>query len=219
MNKIVFLLIFLLCIPISFGAVVKGEIYDFSLESVNDVLVQINTVPLQKQIAINGNYNFEVANGNYVIKVFSLNGDLVGKENITILDNGTYNLDIIVFPNLDDAGEDTEIDSTLQEINDTKTDNNSRYIISFILLLILITVMLLLWKFKFKKEDNLDESNDQLSNEVLEIIKKEKRINQKDLRKHFPLSEAKISLVISELEAKGKIEKIKKGRGNILILK
>ena len=33
----------------------------------------------------------------------------------------------------------------------------------------------------------------------------------------FPDSEAKISLVLTELEAKGKIKKIKKGRGNIII--
>ncbi|MGV8150973.1 MAG: helix-turn-helix transcriptional regulator [Candidatus Woesearchaeota archaeon] len=52
---------------------------------------------------------------------------------------------------------------------------------------------------------------------ALLIIKENERITQKELRKHFPLSEAKISLIISELEHEGKIKKIKKGRGNILI--
>jgi len=64
-----------------------------------------------------------------------------------------------------------------------------------------------------------EEINNDLYSKVLEVIKKEKRITQKSLRKQFPLSEAKISLVITELEAKGKIEKIKKGRGNLLIFK
>ena len=43
-------------------------------------------------------------------------------------------------------------------------------------------------------------------------------MTQKDLRKHFAMSEAKISLMITELESLKKIKKIKKGRGNIIIL-
>ncbi|MEK6827817.1 MAG: hypothetical protein AABX78_00550, partial [Nanoarchaeota archaeon] len=55
---------------------------------------------------------------------------------------------------------------------------------------------------------------------LIKIIKKEDgRTTQKDIRKQIPLSEAKISLMIAELEHKGIIEKIKKGRGNIIILK
>ena len=55
---------------------------------------------------------------------------------------------------------------------------------------------------------------------VLKIIKEEGgRSTQRDIRKKIPLSEAKVSLMISELEAKGKIQKIKKGRGNIIVLK
>ena len=52
------------------------------------------------------------------------------------------------------------------------------------------------------------------------MIRKEGgRATQKDIRKQIPLSEAKISLMLAELEHKGVVEKIKKGRGNIIILK
>ena len=61
------------------------------------------------------------------------------------------------------------------------------------------------------------EHIDEYESKVLEIIKKDKRVTQKDVRKAIPLSEAKISLIISDLESQGKIRKIKKGRGNILI--
>jgi len=61
------------------------------------------------------------------------------------------------------------------------------------------------------------ESGDYLD-KILELIKKEGRITQKEIRKQIPLSEAKISLIISELEAKGIVRKIKRGRGNIIIL-
>ena len=55
---------------------------------------------------------------------------------------------------------------------------------------------------------------------VLKIIMEQGgRTTQKEIRKKIPLSEAKISLMISELEAKGKVQKIKKGRGNIIVLK
>jgi uncharacterized membrane protein len=55
---------------------------------------------------------------------------------------------------------------------------------------------------------------------VVDIIRSEGgRTTQKELRKHFPLSEAKISLMVSELEHKKIVKKVKKGRGNIIILK
>ena len=56
---------------------------------------------------------------------------------------------------------------------------------------------------------------------ALEIIKKhDGRISQKELRKEMlPLSEAKVSLVVTELEHKGKVERVKKGRGKVILLK
>ena len=82
-------------------------------------------------------------------------------------------------------------------------------------------------KFEYTKNGNLNEARnlfskpesqlDEYATSVMQIIKKEKRTTQKELRKEIPLSEAKISLIVSDLEDKGKIRKIKKGRGNILI--
>ncbi|HIH23709.1 TPA: hypothetical protein HA251_01610 [Candidatus Woesearchaeota archaeon] len=45
------------------------------------------------------------------------------------------------------------------------------------------------------------------------------RATQKELRRHIPCSEAKMSMMLTELEHKRRIERIKKGRGNIIILK
>ncbi len=50
------------------------------------------------------------------------------------------------------------------------------------------------------------------------IIKQGNRTTQKELRREIPLSEAKISLMVSELVELGILKKIKKGRGNIVIL-
>jgi len=55
--------------------------------------------------------------------------------------------------------------------------------------------------------------------EVIEILtRSDGRITQKDLRGKLRCSEAKVSLMIADLEARGLIQKIKKGRGNIIIL-
>jgi uncharacterized membrane protein len=55
--------------------------------------------------------------------------------------------------------------------------------------------------------------------DVLTIMEKNGgRITQLELRKLLPYSEAKVSLIVSDLESRGIIKKIKKGRGNILII-
>lgn len=55
--------------------------------------------------------------------------------------------------------------------------------------------------------------------EVLDIIRGHKgRITQKDLRSRLDYSEVKVSLLLSELEKRGLIRKLRNGRENILVL-
>ena len=42
---------------------------------------------------------------------------------------------------------------------------------------------------------------------------------QKDLRKRLGLSEAKVSMIVAELEEAGIVKKIRKGRANILVFR
>ncbi len=54
---------------------------------------------------------------------------------------------------------------------------------------------------------------------VLSIIRaRDGRITQKDLRLQLNCSEAKASLMVTDLEARGLVKKVKKGRGNVIIL-
>jgi len=66
-----------------------------------------------------------------------------------------------------------------------------------------------------------EENLDKYALEVLDVLKRSgNRLTQKELReKVSSVGEAKISLIVSELEQMGKVKKIKKGRGNIIILK
>jgi len=55
--------------------------------------------------------------------------------------------------------------------------------------------------------------------DVLSIIRgRDGRITQKDLRLRLNCSEAKASLMITDLEDRGLVKKVKKGRGNVIIL-
>ncbi len=56
--------------------------------------------------------------------------------------------------------------------------------------------------------------------EVLRVIRDDGgRITQKELRARLKYSEAKVSLMITDLEDRGMVKKVKKGRGNVIILK
>ncbi|WP_462272105.1 helix-turn-helix transcriptional regulator [Methanohalophilus sp.] len=71
-----------------------------------------------------------------------------------------------------------------------------------------------------EEEDKKEEELPADLKEILTIIKKSGgRITQKDLRQKLNCSEAKASLMIADLQRRGLIDKFKKGRGNILILK
>ncbi len=61
---------------------------------------------------------------------------------------------------------------------------------------------------------------DKSAMEVLRIIQRaDGRITQMDLRKKVDFGEAQTSLILTDLESRGYVRKIKKGRGNIIILK
>ncbi|MBI3031956.1 hypothetical protein HYY69_00650 [Candidatus Woesearchaeota archaeon] len=60
---------------------------------------------------------------------------------------------------------------------------------------------------------------DKYFQQITALLKEQQRVTQKEIRKQIPLSEAKISLIITEMETKGIVQKIKKGRGNIIVWK
>lgn len=72
---------------------------------------------------------------------------------------------------------------------------------------------------KIEKEADYEPEGDKYFQQILVMIKEHKRITQKEIRKDIPLSEAKVSLIITEMESKGLVQKIKKGRGNIIVWK
>jgi len=208
---LLFLLIFFILSNVN-AATIQGNIYDFNLNLLENTIVEIDTTPKQSFVAKDAFYSFEVNNGDYILTaIYAENNYILYKikEEIKITEDGTYNLDLILLPAIDDEFYEGE-DLDLIEFENEKTNYTWTVLI---ILLIAIVLIIIFWK---KKPKTLE---DDISNKVLEIIKKQGgRTTQKDIRKQIPMSEAKISLVITELEHKGIIKKIKKGRGNIIIL-
>lgn len=238
MKFIPLLLIVLISLPLVSAATLKGSIYDENLELVPDALVEINTAPQQKYLAKSGSYSFELPPGKYTLT--ARNDQYMVSEEIAILsEQGEYVVDLFLLP--DFVEEDELWQETQEELavdpEETPTSIIPWIIAGIIFALLLARIIYMRKKYgslsffrkKIKAESRktLEQHKQELEKEpgyleqALEIIKKhDGRLTQKELRKEMMyLSEAKVSLIVTELEHKGKIEKIKKGRGNVVILK
>lgn len=207
------------------AAIIQGTVYDLGLEEVTDALVTINTTPAQKIVAKDATYRFEVLQGEYALMAKSKDGFI--EENISASGDGSFIVDLILLPDigpLEDeilSGEMVEVPNVDPLIQDTPSS-----LISWLGWLLLFgTLALVIVKFS-RSADKVAGSvikqvavDDDLK-KVLKIIDESGgRATQKEIRKGLPYSEAKISLMISELEDKGLVSRIKKGRSNIVVKK
>ena len=206
-------------IPIVFGATIHGTVYDFGLDKLPESIVEINTIPKQVFVAKNGTYSFTVPPGSYVLYARHNGFDLEIKENITAQTEGDYVLDLILLPSIE-AEEELllEEDLDISVIESVVEEARFPWLPWILLFALLIFIA---WRLSRKKVEKFVVKKVALSEElqkILDFIDKEGgRTTQKDIRKNFPYSEAKISLMIDELQAKGFVKKIKKGRGNVIL--
>jgi uncharacterized membrane protein len=232
------IIIFSLLISQVTATTLKGTIYNEQLQPEKDVLLQINSTVEQKYLSKDGTYTFELPQGKY--QLIAKKSSLATTEEVTISQEGTFIYDIFLLPSFTEEDEiwNLSSDNLITEEDILPQSHLWQYSIAGIIFIIAIIRIiharkkygpLKLFRKKIKQESQktVEQHKEELAKEpgylekTLEIIKKhDGRIHQKELRKEMLyLSEAKISLIISELEHKRKIEKIKKGRGNILILK
>jgi uncharacterized membrane protein len=216
----------LLFLPGAYAAVIYGTIYDIDLDPAANSIIKISTVPVQNFVAKDGAYSFDVSPGFYYL---SASYDYRGKsysaeQNLTVSSDGKYLVDLIVFPDLAEEGNllDQEIDPDSRTQIAGNAVSRSPLLIPILVACIIIAITAIVVYFVFlknrKRSVNQDLGND-LAHDVLDFIRSEHgRTTQKDIRNKFPYSEAKISLVITELEHKGVVRKIQKGRANVIIL-
>ncbi len=237
MKRILLLIAFIaiLSFPV-YAATIHGTVYDPSLEPI-DALVEINTVPKQFFVAVGGDYQFNVNPGSYILKANTSEGRAV--ELIEIVEDGNYTIDMIIGLDIEDPIgfiDEPDVTDVTSGLNGSTDNNKDAYSwvtpsiigIAIIVLLAIAAVFLFVSKNNSKNPDvdkakgTIDDA-EQISNitdieiRTIALIREHSRITQKELRKMLPYSEAKISLVVAQLESEGKIKKIKKGRGNILV--
>ena len=264
--KRIFLVLFLVCLfslSIVSAASLYGKIYDIELETLENVLVEINTTPKQRMVAKNGTYSFSVPRGDYKLtaKFNNTYSTLYVSEELSIVSDGAFVYDIFLFPDLRDEEELTNSLGDYGAVGIEEAvivngflEGNEWYVLLVIMGVIFILVILYIFLgFSNRKIDgeiadlrklvkktrwlvkkgHIDEIKESTNNgfdlgqellggdlrKVIAIIKNNNgRTTQKEIRKEIPLSEAKISLMITELEDKGIVRKIKKGRGNVIVL-
>ncbi len=245
-----FVLAILLLAAPALAATLHGSIYDIELNELTDVIVEVDSEPMQRQVAKDGQYSFELNPGQYTLTANYTDGlSVYGvEETITISEEGDYTYDLFIFPEFDIDDEELLGTQDLIELsNDVFVDKKIDWNLFLVLVVIAVLVVLVTAYFvvgHIKKRGEMQELEevdkleatikgesppeqpkklvvepDQFVEDVLEVIRSEGgRTTQKEIRKHIPLSEAKISLIISELEHKKIVHKVKKGRGNIIIL-
>jgi len=203
--------VLLVLLPSVLGAVIHGTVYDFGLNKLPNSVVEIDTSPRQQMVAVGGTYSFSVPPGNYTLSARFKDSDI--DENISAVSDGDYVFDLILLPNVDELSVETPevplVEDVVQDVPVTSW-----------LVWLFVFVVLGFVAYKVSRPRNIIKEvsvADDLQ-KILEFVEKEGgRTTQKDIRKNFPYSEAKISLMIDDLEAKGLLKRIKKGRGNIIV--
>jgi uncharacterized membrane protein len=221
MRKGVLALVLVLLVDFCAAATISGTVYDLSLERVEGVVVEVNSSPIQRVVAKQGDYSVELGIGNYLITAEQVSGNITlayAEELLQVVDDGEYVLDLFLFPSFEE--EESLLNETDIDIpEDYMRTTNYLLVAVIILLLFLIAVGVMLYMRSRKPPKIVVESGDDLQRVIKIIESQGGRTTQKEIRKHMPYSEAKVSLIITELEAKGIVEKFKKGRGNIVVLK
>jgi len=215
---LVIFLLFLVSFNLVIGAQVSGQSYNSKYEVLPNVIVEITTHPKQTVLSKDGTYSFTLTSGRYELMAYHKisNGTVYyTTKEVIVSGSGEYIVDLILDQVFSGSAPEGALPLNLRVLK--ALQDNYQLIIIAIVAAVGIAITIILLKHKKPEKENLDKS----LNQVILILKKSGgRATQKELRTKIPfLSEAKISLMISELESKGILEKIKKGRGNIIIIK
>lgn len=236
MKKGLFVLCFALMFYIAGAATISGTAYEwYSLEPLPNVILDVNTVPNQTFVANDGTYSIEISEpGSYLIRAQYFENNILkyeAEELVDVQQDGNFRLDIIMFPSLedDDFLFDELDDFNVQVVPEDEIPAND-FTLLFIALIAIAGVTFYVFITRSNREVKSNNATKEIKNserpsmqkeldEVVGILKNYGgRITQKELREKLPHSEAKVSLIVAELEHMGKIKKFKKGRGNILVL-
>ncbi|MFN4132895.1 MAG: hypothetical protein ACK4GQ_00770 [Candidatus Hadarchaeales archaeon] len=203
---------------------IYGRVYYwFTLEPMPGAIVTISTTPEQRMVAENGDYSFDVPLGVYEIKAeYFLRGTLIyeDSENVEVLAPGDYRLDFLLFP----VSEELDIYENIAPEVEVGEGDGLVFLIAVGGVVVLILAVFLAVKRR-RKTPALQPASVKVVGlpedlqEIVNLLRESGgRMNQVELRRKLPYSEAKVSLMLSDLEDRKIIRKVRKGRANIIIL-
>lgn len=197
MRSSLVVLLLLLSATISHASFVYGDIYENNLEKLNKTVISIEGRFSYQLVTEKANYSIFLPEGEYRISASAIDdsGNALWAEQ-----------KILVGP------EDQQVDLVLKPAFDP--------LYVAVLALLGLVAAVFLWsnkhwdaKSKTKQPAELDED----AKSVLKALDSfEGRATQKELKEALKFSDAKLSLILTELEQVGKIKKFKRGRANIV---
>ena len=227
-------------VSLASAASIHGIVYDADLEPVDGAVVQVDTAPIQRVVARNGSYSFEVPPGNYTLSATYSAGErhYSTQENLSVQSEGEFTLDLVFLSFA--PPEEIEVEQLPEDLPQTgftpSPSQNSVFdallfvlVSAFVFLAIAFALLKTMRASRLEKPARRPQKKTAAvppvvvtpsQRQLLEQLEKAGgRTTQKELRRLLPnASEAGVSMDLTELEDAGIIKKIKKGRGNIIKL-
>ena len=213
------------------AANLSGSVYSMdSFDAVRGVVVRAEGASTYQTFSMDGTYKMDIPAGEYAVKaLYYVEGNLEGyaEDRITVGEGGT-SYDFVLFsPDEFEGVVGFDVPEADEDIPERKDDWALATAAGAVLLIVAVAIA---YFFLTKKkpggrgvqEEALPAEKKELDVEerrVLEILKNSEGMrNQKELREIMKCTEAKMSLLVSGLEAQGYVKRIRKGRENIVKL-
>ena len=204
-------IVFLLLAASATAAFVHGEIYGSDLEKLNKTALRVEGEFSYQLVTEKGNYSIFLPDGDYKISA-------------SVFD-GTGELSYYTEEQIKVGAEDQRVDLVLSPVS-----NNYLIYLGIFLVLGITAVGLYMGKrsqpdIQEKKSEPVVpsetkkekiEPDEDMKNVLRCLGSHEGRATQKELKEELGFSDAKLSLIISELEHSDYVKKFKRGRGNII---
>lgn len=206
MHWLKFLLVFAL-LSLAQAAYVYGDIYQPNLERMNRTVVRVDGPFSYQLVTDKANYSIFLPEGDYTLSAMVL--DASG--------NTAFHTEEIIKVGTNDQ----RVDLVLKPVI------NLNFILFCAFGLLLVFAISKFMIFQNKKQTTeptqpvqVQTSKTKLDGDAKSVLTAldsfEGRANQKDLKEATHFSDAKLSLILTELEQTGYVKRFKKGRGNII---
>ncbi len=222
--------------------------YNIFLDELDKAIIVIDTIPEQTIVSKNGTYSLQVPKGTYRLMAAYENGDdaYFTEERVTIEQEGNYVIDLILAPDLVEE-EIVDLNLTEDEFSPFESRASNLGLVITLALVLFFLLYLIFTRTHFldeehgEKHEHIPKSQpevkatpsapiadvvqtagvegDEVEQKLLAYLQQQGgRATQKDIRKMLGLSEAKVSLLLADLESQQVVRKIKRGRSNIVVL-